>query len=55
VPLSLKQPPLRLPLSIPGCGGESCDWDKFQSVVGSAIDPAFVSNQPLAEKPQATN
>jgi 4-phytase/acid phosphatase len=54
VPLSLATPPVRVPLMIPGCGGTSCDWDKFQGVVGSAINPAFVSNQPLAEKPQAT-
>ncbi len=47
VPLSLKNPPVKVPIRIPGCGGDACDWEKFQSVVGSAIDPTFVSNEPL--------
>ncbi len=48
-PLSLAKPPVRVPLTIPGCGGAACDWDKFQSAVTADLDPAFVSNEPLPE------
>jgi 4-phytase/acid phosphatase len=46
-PLSLETPPVRAPIFVPGCSsaapGWPCDWDAFQRVLESAIDPAFVS------------
>ncbi|MBZ5621599.1 MAG: histidine-type phosphatase [Acidobacteriia bacterium] len=47
VPLSLATPPVKAAIFVPGCStageGWPCDWDAFERVVSSAIDPAFVS------------
>lgn len=47
VPLSLKNSPVRVSITIPGCGGEACDWQTFQKIVEADIDPAFISNQAI--------
>lgn len=42
-PLSLRTPPLRVPLSPTGCGtGQSCEWTRFRTSIESAIDMSFV-------------
>jgi 4-phytase/acid phosphatase len=43
-PLSLANPPERVPVFIPGCGQAdgSCGWDAFQQTVRGEMDPAFV-------------
>jgi 4-phytase/acid phosphatase len=43
-PLTLANPPERLPVFVPGCGEAdgSCGWDGFQHTVGAAIDSTFV-------------
>lgn len=40
-PLTLKNPPERVPVFVPGCGraDNSCDWDAFHSFVHAAISP----------------
>jgi len=43
-PLSLKNPPERVPVFIPGCSRAdfSCDWSSFEKAMTAAIDPDFV-------------
>jgi 4-phytase/acid phosphatase len=45
-PLSLRTPPVRLALTIPGCAsaakGAPCEWGRFKTALESGIDPAFV-------------
>jgi 4-phytase/acid phosphatase len=43
-PLSLGNPPERVPVFVPGCGREdgSCGWEPFQKAVQAATDMAFV-------------
>jgi 4-phytase / acid phosphatase len=56
--LSLKNPPERVPVFIPGCSRSdfSCDWKSFQRAMTSAIDPRFVDSgetrNPLPLKPK---
>jgi 4-phytase/acid phosphatase len=42
-PLTLDNPPERVPVFVPGCGQAdgSCTWSKFQQTVRAGIDPAF--------------
>ncbi len=46
--LTPANPPLRLPIFVPGCSGRnmSCPWNAFAAVVHRAINPAYVSAQP---------
>ena len=48
VPLSLKDPPTRTPVYVPGCSvaaeGYPCDWDAFRKLADSAIDHDYVAN-----------
>lgn len=43
-PLSLANPPQRVPVFVPGCGRAdgSCSWPAFKNAVGASIDAAFV-------------
>jgi 4-phytase/acid phosphatase len=43
-PLTLANPPERVPVYVPGCGrGDgSCEWNAFQKTVQAAIDSGFV-------------
>jgi len=43
-PLSLQNPPERVPVFVPGCGKDdfSCGWAAFQQAVHAGIDSAFV-------------
>jgi 4-phytase/acid phosphatase len=43
-PLSLANPPERVPVFVPGCGQAdgSCGWDAFQQTVRGEMDSAFV-------------
>lgn len=43
-PLSLSNPPERVPVFVPGCSQSdgSCSWIGFQKALNAAIDPAFV-------------
>ena len=45
-PLTLANPPGRVPVFVPGCGRAdmSCPLDRFATVTRGAIDPAFVSS-----------
>ena len=49
-PLSLKQPPTRTPVFLPGCSsaapGYPCDWEAFRKVAEAAIDQAYVAKRP---------
>ena len=46
LPLSLKNPPLKSPVFVPGCSrGDrdmTCTWEDFQHTIKNAIDPSFV-------------
>ena len=44
-PLSLGNPPERVPVFVPGCGREdgSCAWSTFQEKIKAAIDMTFVN------------
>jgi 4-phytase/acid phosphatase len=42
-PLTLKNPPERMSLTIPACATSGGTWNCFQHAVESAIDPAFVA------------
>jgi 4-phytase/acid phosphatase len=43
-PLSLDNPPERVPVFVPGCSraDQSCTWSTFIAAVRAGIDPAFV-------------
>jgi 4-phytase/acid phosphatase len=43
-PLTLANPPERVPVYVPGCGrgNGSCEWSAFEKTVRAATDPAFV-------------
>jgi 4-phytase/acid phosphatase len=43
-PLSLQNPPERVPVFVPGCGKDdfSCGWAAFQQAIHAGIDSAFV-------------
>jgi 4-phytase/acid phosphatase len=43
-PLSLKNPPERVPVFVPGCSqaDSSCQWNAFQHTIQTGIDPLFV-------------
>lgn len=43
-PLSLAQPPERMPVFLPACGQAdgSCGWEAFRQALHDGIDPAFV-------------
>lgn len=45
-PRTLKNPPVKAPLFIPGCSqalaGSPCDWNAFRRLALSAVDNAFV-------------
>ncbi len=43
-PLSIGNPPDRVPVFVPGCSqaDNSCTWGQFQQALKAAIDPAFV-------------
>jgi 4-phytase / acid phosphatase len=47
-PLTLANPPDRVPVFVPGCGRSdmSCSLDGFAAAARRAIDPAYVSGQP---------
>jgi 4-phytase/acid phosphatase len=42
--LSLKAPPERVPVFLPGCGRAdgACDWSSFRKAIEAGIDPAFI-------------
>lgn len=50
VPLSLRTPPTKTAVFVPGCStiaeGYPCDWEAFRKVAEAAIDPAFVAKEP---------
>lgn len=43
-PLSLSNPPERVPVFLPGCSraDSSCDWQSFENALRAVIDPSFV-------------
>jgi 4-phytase / acid phosphatase len=51
-PLSLRTPPTKTLLFIPGCStageGYPCDWDAFRTVAANAIDVEYVAKEPPA-------
>jgi 4-phytase/acid phosphatase len=51
--LTPANPPALAPVFVPGCSRQdmSCTWEDFSAMVGSAIDPAYVSTQPYVLPP----
>ena len=47
-PLTLANPPQRVPLFVPGCGAEgmACTLDGFATALHRAIEPSYVAGQP---------